>query len=352
MIAARTDANIVNVFKVFLHKDSIDSISAEQQFLLEAVLPNSIGSLLTLAFSGKKVITILWVLVGSLFLIASLSYLILGYLIDYKTVILTILFSYIIKILISWIGKSDSYLLAFLLISTFSRSTSIKAIASGCAALCHPQMTILALVFLESSRFLTSNKIQAVNLVGAAVGVVLDKAIFRSVLSHDIIGRSDYIANHIADMLFGGLFDAASLLTVTLVPPVLLFTLAGLIRPSNITDLLKTRSLPFYIALIVIFMISCFLTFDRSRVFVLATFPGYMYLLHTYRQELYAFLKDKTLVSSLIALLMLAMPQSDFTGWRGSSSVAKIVTRRLAPDVAERRFVCAPGCDPVTQNGP
>ena len=351
-ILARTDTKIVSIFNVFSGRASVSSVAAEQQFLLEAVLPNTIGSLIASLLTNNHAVVISWILIGYVLLGLSLLLLIRDQSIDLRTVFLTIVFSYALKTLLSWIGKSDTYLLAFLLPAALSRYRLTRAVASGCAALCHPQITIMALAFMQSTRCAVRSNVQVSSLIGAAIGFIVDNAVVHLVVADGIEGRSDYIAHHIKDMIFGGLFDAAGLLTVTLAPPLLLFALVGVIRPSSIRDVVKASYLPFFLSLAAIFVVSCFLTFDRSRVFVLATLPGYVFLLHRYRQEIYAYLDGRTLVGSLIALLMLAVPQSDFTGWRGSSSVAKMVTRRLAPDVATRRFVCAPGCDPAAQVSP
>jgi hypothetical protein len=340
-----TDTDIAVIFRGILGR-STEIIPPNRQFLFESVLPNYFGAALTALIEDNKAITIGWLLIGAGLFVYVLFLLLFRKFIDWKTIFLVAFFSPILKICVSWVGKSDLYLLAFLLFPIFSQSNSaIIFLSSALAALCHPQIAIISLVLLECARFMLRQRPRLSTVGGAVVGLIVAKIDLHIFALEGASGRFDYITKFMPDLVLSGAFDAVSFSIMSIVPSLLLFLASGVMKPPGFRELWKVNVIPFVVCLSAITVICIFLTLDRSRVFTLLTFPAYAVLLHAYREELVTFFLARTLMCSLIALLMLAAPQLGARDWIVSTYVERHFINAIGSDALRNHMQCRTSCN-------
>ncbi len=157
--------------------------------------------------------------------------------------------------IVSWIGKDDSFLLAFYLLLLMSRSPLTRAILGALMVACHRE---LATAMLLAHMLVRSWSVSVA--AGAAGGLALSYAYTNALLDAAPLTRFDYMLEHARGLLSG---VAARPLThfVAALGPFWLYVL----RPSSLT---VRRA-----AVLVVAAVLASMTLDFTRVFVLASAP-------------------------------------------------------------------------------
>jgi hypothetical protein len=157
--------------------------------------------------------------------------------------------------LVSWIGKDDSFLVAFYLLLLLSHSVLTRAALCVLMVACHRELSIAILVadMLIRGRSITI-------AAGAVAGVALSFLYSNVLLDHAPLTRTDYLIDHARSLLAKGTTNPLAHFVAALGP----FWLYVL-RPTSLTA-----------GRIVVLTVAALLasvTLDFTRIFVLAATP-------------------------------------------------------------------------------
>jgi hypothetical protein len=158
-------------------------------------------------------------------------------------------------VVLTWIGKSDTYLLAFYFLLLTTRSPVMIALLCVLMIGCHRELALAMLI-----AHLILRGASAPVLIGAAAGVAASVGFTRFMLTAVPASRIDFLIGHARELLDGVRSHPIVYLAATLGP----FWLYA-IRPS----ILNVRRVA---VLVIAFALAC-LAFDFTRVFVIAATP-------------------------------------------------------------------------------
>jgi hypothetical protein len=161
----------------------------------------------------------------------------------------------LLLVILTWIGKSDTFLLAFYFLLLTTESPVMIGVLSVLMIACHRELAIAMLI----AHAILRGAITYV-LAGLAVGVAGSFIFTRFLLTSVPVSRVDYLIAHFRELLGGVLSNPIVHLAGTLGP----FWLY-VIRPSMI----NVRRLA---VLVMAFGLAC-ISFDFTRVFVIAATP-------------------------------------------------------------------------------
>lgn len=174
-------------------------------------------------------------------------------------------------VVLTWIGKSDTYLLAFYLMLVTTRSRLTTAILCMLMIACHRE---LALAMLVGHVFLLDGLL-APTAIGAATGTVLSFLFTHGLLTSVPASRLDYLADHARALIRGVVLHPVVHLAATLGP----FWIY-MCRPPALT---AAR-----MGVLAMAVLLASLAHDFTRVFIIAATP----LLLALTQEVVAELRD------------------------------------------------------------
>jgi len=157
--------------------------------------------------------------------------------------------------IVSWIGKDDSFLLAFYLLLLMSRSSLTRAMLGALMVICHRE---LATAMLVGHLLLRAEGLAIA--VGVAAGLVLSFIYTNALLDTAPLTRVDYMLAHARGLLAGVITRPVAHFAAALGP----FWLYVL-RPSSLT----IRR----VAVLAMAALLASMTLDFTRVFVLASAP-------------------------------------------------------------------------------
>ena len=158
-------------------------------------------------------------------------------------------------VVLTWIGKSDSFLLAFYFLLLTTESPVMVAILAVLMIACHRELAIAVLI----AHAILRGAIPYV-VAGAAIGVAGSFIFTRLLLTSVPVSRLDYLIGHFRELLGGVMSDPIVHLAATL-GPFWLFV----IRPS----MFNVRRVA---VLAMAFGLAC-ISFDFTRVFIIAATP-------------------------------------------------------------------------------
>ncbi len=295
--------------------NSTHGVPPERQFLLESVLPDEIGSLLTSAgLHGFELFWIWWAL-GLAMLAFALFWAVRAGRLSLGGLAALIAFTRITDTLSLWIFKSDPYLLAFVVFS-FTASSAIAAVAfTILAGLCHPSLAFLSAfgIFIVDS--LLQNQLRWRWLIGAVLALLVGE-MAAHLLVGAINGRLENNLLSLQHTVIKGVITAPQFVLGTVLIP-----LGGLsyIAITRKTDCELTRILPVGLWIAFISLFSMILVQDHTRVFTLALFGVFVFCAnHLISKYHAAYWADRIDVAMILLLFLarLTSPHIDFSGAR------------------------------------
>jgi hypothetical protein len=173
--------------------------------------------------------------------------------------------------IVSWIGKDDTYLLAFYLLMLRSSSEFTRMLLCASMVICHRE---LSLAMLAAHALIRGDAIAVA--IGAAAGLTLSFTYTNALLNQPPLTRVDYLLQHLSGLITASLAHPVARLAATLGP----FWLYVL-RPSALT----ARRLVVLAGAGVL----AGMTVDFTRVFVLAASP----LIFSVTEDLVAELRER-----------------------------------------------------------
>jgi hypothetical protein len=192
-------------------------VSPDRVFLLEGLLPDLIGTLLTFAPTyGVPPNDVSWGL-GLCFACAATWFSIWNGSIGVWPAFLAVSFTRIVDTVFLFIGKSDPFLIAFLVLAV-NRNVWVANVAAGLAALCHPFMAVASIVGVNAVTFWLQRRINLVQLGVTVLCAAIDLAVARIWFPHGW-SRADYFAYILPFLLRNGIQFGISGAIVGLVLP-------------------------------------------------------------------------------------------------------------------------------------
>jgi hypothetical protein len=248
--------------------NNISSIPATKGFLLEGILGDLIGIFFILLGFPPPIAMIMWWSAGIILLSLAIVMTVRSECIDVVSVILLLAFSRIVDTLLLWFPKFDSYLIAALILSA-NRNKAIAVTGVGIAAFLHPHVAIVSTAGVVILRGAVEKiwfvEAIIIALVMAAVDLYLFHYFFPS-----LENRAQYIGviSMLHELIREGIRWGVVAFISSIVVPFFMMAYFGSLQPISYT---YWSSVPLILWTLLVVFLSCFLTFDHTRVSCLLT---------------------------------------------------------------------------------
>ncbi len=295
---------------------SAQGVTPDHQFLLESVLPNEIGAVLTRAGLHGFALFWTWWGLGLMLLAGALAWAVRSGALSLAALAALLAFGRLADTLSLWVFKSDPYLLAFVVLSLTAANAPAAVAFTLLAGLCHPSLAFLSAIGMFLADGLMHNRLRWRWLIGGGLALVAGELATHLAVGA-INGRLEHNLETLGHTVLRGLLTAPPFLLGTVAVPMAGLAALDAARPGKIQPGPWLAAAVGWIALIALF--SMFLVEDHTRVFTLALFGAFaLFAQHATRNggPAAALSREQTLILLLLFTARLSAPHVDFSGAR------------------------------------
>jgi hypothetical protein len=282
-----------------------------KQFLLEGLLPNSVGmGYASLGLRGAALLLATW-LTGMLAFLAALAVYCWRDPVRRGWLLLLVAFTHMVDTLSLWQGRTDAYVLACIVVGVLSTSGLLRAAAFALACFCHPPIALIAFAGVAVLRWHKGERLDRAALLVVPLAFILTQILI-AVWFPGIRNRAGFMAHDLAAIIGSGIDYAPIVIGSCFVLPILGLFVAS---PDRVAPLFRSRrAFAFLGWLGFVALLSTLLVLDRTRVATMLTFGPFLLLYATAMPVRLTPNRNTTLIVYGLVALRLLSPHVDMDG--------------------------------------
>jgi hypothetical protein len=275
-----------------------------RQFLLEGLLPNTVGmGYASLGLRGTALLLATW-LTGMLAFLAALAAYCWRDPVRREWLFLLVAFTHLADTISLWQGRTDAYFLACIVVGVLSTSNWLRAAAFALACFCHPPIALIAFAGVTVLRWQKGERVHLASLLVVPLAFVLAQILIAAWFP-GIRDRAAYMAHDLGLLIRSGIHYAPIVVGSCFLLPILGLFVAS---PHGVAAFFQSRrAFPFLGWLGFVALLSTLLVLDRTRVATMLTFGPFLLLYATAVPARLALNRNATwIVYGLVALRLLS----------------------------------------------
>ena len=282
-----------------------------RQFLLEGLLPNSVGmGYASLGLRGAALLLATW-LTGMLAFLAALAVYCWRDPVRREWLLLLVAFTHLVDTISLWQGRTDAYLLACVVVGVLSARGWLRTAAFALACFCHPPIAIIAFAGVTVLRWHKGERLDRAALLVVPLAFILAQVLIAAWFP-GVRNRAGFMAHDLAAIIGSGIDYALIVVGSCFVLPIFGLFVAS---PYKMAALFRSRRAFLFLGWLgFAALLSTLLVLDRTRVATMLTFGPFLLLYAAAVPARLALNRDATLIVYGLVALRLLSPHVDQNG--------------------------------------